>query len=621
MSVLVALTPTRGTEQLVCWGVQLAATLQTNLVVLHFEKDDSPLASDVRKVCKRDPRTQHRSSEGGDDETSVTVKYEVVSATKADIVKEVLDKIEVHKCTQLLLARDPEDKHSHHVRTAVRQLFELAPCAVMLQRVTENSAVTNKTILVPTGGGPHADAALRLGAKLLDEDGELTALTVQPWVGDESRQLGEMILDRAIQRLGLDDSKVNRRVLLGNDVWKGVGEVAAEGFDLVLVGASHAGVIRKALLRTVPDQLLATRDHAGTSMAVVREKRPFVHRLQARIERWLDLSIPQLSREERVSLHEKLHSGSSWNFDFFVLISLSTLIASLGLLQDSGAVVIGAMLVAPLMTPLLGAGLALVQGNRPLVLTSIWAISFGFLTALGIGFIAGLCVPVPQLTGELAARGGPTILDLLVAFFSGLAAAHCSGRRSLSAALPGVAIAAALVPPIATAGVSLAIGRFVNAQGAALLFGTNVVAIILGASASFYAGGMRPRTVSGERRWVRQALVVLFLVVCVLAIPLSSVLFTQLKGDRQLTTSRRAQLEARVAEWIDHELTQASFFRKGEKQGLHLTVRAPAALDATKTAELAQFVRDEIGGEIVVRLETRIARTIAPAPPEPAPPR
>jgi len=105
----------------------------------------------------------------------------------------------------------------------------------------------------------------------------------------------------------------------------------------------------------------------GMSVAVVRAPTPILARARDRLERWLDLTIPQLERDDRITLFESLQIKSRWNFDFLALMALSTGIASLGLTQNSTAVVIGAMLVAPLMTPLLGAGLALVQDNFPLV--------------------------------------------------------------------------------------------------------------------------------------------------------------------------------------------------------------------------------------------------------------
>lgn len=174
------------------------------------------------------------------------------------------------------------------------------------------------------------------------------------------------------------------------------------------------------------------------------------------------------------------------------LLSLSTLIAGLGLVTNSAAVVIGAMLVAPLMVPILGAGLALMQGNLPLMKQSMKAVCLGFMAAFFIGVLIGLFVPIPDfLTPELNARGNPSVLDIFIALASGVAAAYAMGRPDLSAALPGVAIAAALVPPIATSGIAFAEGVWGVAAQSSLLFLTNVITIILSASLTLYLTGVR----------------------------------------------------------------------------------------------------------------------------------
>jgi len=162
-----------------------------------------------------------------------------------------------------------------------------------------------------------------------------------------------------------------------------------------------------------------------------------------------------LDRERRISLVERVQNSSQWDFDFVALICLSTLIAGLGLLQDSTAVVIGAMLVAPLMTALVGAGLSLIQGNRRLIRNAACSVVLGFLLSFAIGLFLGLMARyftdvTEHLPDEMKSRGSPGVLDLVIAFASGVAAAYAMGRPNLVSALPGVAIAAALVPPIAT---------------------------------------------------------------------------------------------------------------------------------------------------------------------------
>jgi len=190
------------------------------------------------------------------------------------------------------------------------------------------------------------------------------------------------------------------------------------------------------------------------------------------------------------------------------------MIATGGLIQNSSAVMIGAMLVAPLMTPLLGAGLSLVQGNLVLLRTAMQSVIRGFILAVGIAFAIGWVWPDLHVTSEMAARGAPRVLDLMVAFVSGMAAAYAIGRPNLLSALPGVAIAAALVPPLATVGISLAMGQWRLSLGATVLFVTNIVSIVLGTACSFLAVGIRGSHTHGafQSRSLRVAigLIVLF---------------------------------------------------------------------------------------------------------------
>jgi uncharacterized hydrophobic protein (TIGR00271 family) len=210
------------------------------------------------------------------------------------------------------------------------------------------------------------------------------------------------------------------------------------------------------------------------------------------IERKFERLVPQIERENRIALVERLQSSSNWDFDFMALMVLATTIAAIGLVQNSTAVVIGAMLVAPLMTPLLGLGLALVQGNVMLAKISARSVSFGICVALLVGFLVGVVIPgFDQPTEEMLARGGPGLLDLFVAFASGLAAAYASSRPGLLAALPGVAIAAALVPPIATAGLALSQGNYLLFGNALLLFVINMFTIILASILSLWMVGFR----------------------------------------------------------------------------------------------------------------------------------
>lgn len=211
-------------------------------------------------------------------------------------------------------------------------------------------------------------------------------------------------------------------------------------------------------------------------------------------DRDLGKHFVMLERQDRIALVESLERGSSWNIDFGVMLGCSVFIAGLGLLQDSVAVIIGAMLVAPLMTPLVGIGLALIQGNFKLLRVAWKSMTIGVLISLAIGISLRWVIPGDELTMEITGRGYPNMLDLLIAFFAGVAGGYALARPELSGALPGVAIAVSLIPPLAASGIALGIREWHTAGGALLLFFTNMVAIYLVAHwCSGYMESGRPR--------------------------------------------------------------------------------------------------------------------------------
>ena len=354
----------------------------------------------------------------------------------------------------------------------------------------------------------------------------------------------------------------------------------------------------------MPDRLL--RGRRGLAIAVVRAAQPTGERLRTALGTFLRLRVPQLERDERVVLVDEVEGKARWTFDFAALMLLATAIASLGLLADSVAVVIGAMLVAPLMTPLIGGGLALVQGNWPLWRRSQWAVLMGFFAALAVGLLAGLGARQLGfgLTGELAARGEPTLLDLGVAFFSGVAASYCMARPSLSGALAGVAIAAALVPPIATVGICLSLGETATARGAALLFGTNVVAIVLGASVNFFLAGIRGHQSSGS--WARRLVIVFALACAGLAVPLTSVLVGKVTEPRVLEQRLSA-----VAEEGGYRLLKLKRSRADGRRLIEIELAGPAAPDEALVTELKEAAEGTKGRSLQVRVRT-ILETEAP---------
>jgi uncharacterized hydrophobic protein (TIGR00271 family) len=231
--------------------------------------------------------------------------------------------------------------------------------------------------------------------------------------------------------------------------------------------------------------------------------------------------IPSLDRDGRKELVDRIQLGAAGGTDFIVMMVLSATLATLGLLQGSGAVVIGAMLVAPLVGPLVGAGMALVQANPHLFRSSLWVTTIGLVLGLGVSMAITAVSPGFEPSLEIHARGTPDLLDLGIAFASGIVAAYAMGRPNVSGTLAGVAIAAALVPPLAVVGIAITGAQWHLAGNASILLVTNVVSIILGAALVFRVIGVgKGLGEEGSPGWARFSLMFLSLFAVLLVAPL-----------------------------------------------------------------------------------------------------
>ncbi len=500
----------------------------------------------------------------------------------------------------LIVGRHVSEKNESNAGKLAQELLDQAHSNVLVLRLASLLAdeAMPRGILVPCAGGKHSRFALQLSSKIAGR--EATAFYVHADTDTLATEVGYESLRRTLQRAKVASDDISQKVAISSSVSEAIAEELHTGdYGLLLIGNTDAGTLRRKLFGTVPEKLIQGED--GMSIGVIRAARPVGHRLRERFETSLSLTVPQLDRDERIQLFTEIEGKARWSFDFAALMILATAIAGLGLLADSAAVVIGAMLVAPLMTPLLGGGLAVVQGNLPLWKQSQKAVLLGFFSALFIGLILGFIARALglSLTGELLARGEPTPLDLGVAFISGIAASYCLARPSLSSALAGVAIAAALVPPIATTGICLALGEHAVARGAGLLFGTNVVAIVLGSGMNFFLAGIRGKK-SSEHLWARRLIIILTLVCAGLFVPLASVLLSKL--------SRSAPIERELANALDRDQYRVISVKtikqlQGENY-LEIHLEGPAFPDAEVTSALRDAVekRHPQGVEIRIRM-------------------
>jgi uncharacterized hydrophobic protein (TIGR00271 family) len=179
---------------------------------------------------------------------------------------------------------------------------------------------------------------------------------------------------------------------------------------------------------------------------------------------------------------------------FTTMLSIAIVIATLGLYRNSGAVVIAAMLIAPLMTPILGIASAMVMGWTRRMLYLLSVVIFASFGTVGLAYVILFLADAPKgmvIPGEVLARTDPGLEELMVALAAGIAGAYVQMRREEASLLPGVAIGVSLAPPLAAAGMLLYFGEPAEAWEAALLYLTNLAAIVLSACAVFYFLGMR----------------------------------------------------------------------------------------------------------------------------------
>lgn len=185
------------------------------------------------------------------------------------------------------------------------------------------------------------------------------------------------------------------------------------------------------------------------------------------------------------SLNRNLWRTSVPSLNFYVLLALSGAISTLGLLAGSAATIIGAMIIAPLMGPIIGIAYAMVVANRRLLRRSSFTLLTGILMTIATAMAIAHLIGLKTLNPEIMARVHPTLIDLGVAIAAGAAGAFAKSRAGIADALPGVAIAVALVPPLSVIGIGLAFGSPTVTFGATLLFLTNLIGIIFSGGVVF----------------------------------------------------------------------------------------------------------------------------------------
>lgn len=303
---------------------------------------------------------------------------------------------------------------------------------------------------------------------------------------------------------------------------------------------------------------------------------------------WRLLRRQRIDGESVTLLREDLLGESSIDSNYLLLIIGSCMIASLGLLSNSAAVIIGAMLVAPLMLPIRGMAFGALEGNFPLFSTGLQSLLVGTSLAIALSCVIGWIAGLPQFGSEVWARSQPNLLDLGIAVAAGSISAYAKVEPKVSSSLAGTAIAVALMPPVCVIGLGLSAQEWQLSQGATLLYVTNLLGISLSCMVTFWLKGYTP--LAKARRALRFAL----LFTAALLIPLS-LSFTKLVRQSRLEYGVRRVLLRQTLTFQRVELVQDSTNWLTTPPEVVLAVRSSEPVTPTQVEQIENLINQEMG--------------------------
>ena len=314
-----------------------------------------------------------------------------------------------------------------------------------------------------------------------------------------------------------------------------------------------------------------------------------------------------LSFERKEAVLQELKRDSSPGFDFFILITLSCAIATFGLITDSSAVIIGAMLVAPLMSPILGLSLASVVGEQQMYKKAAIALLEGATLAIILSTLVSLFAyslpfgALQDIPVEVIVRTRPSPFDLGIALAGGAAAAYALAQPQLYEALPGVAISTALMPPLCTIGIGIAIQNISIALGATLLFLTNLAAISFVGILVFLLLGYRPLDINYRYNRFSRSIFISAALVLIIAIPLFilSIRFVQ---EANLSKTIRETVATELSYLGETQLEDLNYTLSGAVLELDISVRTSRSLTYQEVVDLQSAIAAKLDRTVALQL-------------------
>lgn len=380
---------------------------------------------------------------------------------------------------------------------------------------------------------------------------------------------------------------------------------APQGAEYLLDGKPvHASDIELCVLqqrlRLLPGPALALRreEQQTTDKETVRLNHiPVDEAARPLVETHLPL-FSHATEEEYRELFLALRDSARVTPSYQVLMVLSVLLALAGMYANSAPVIIGAMILAPLMSPVVSLAMGLARTDSSLIRTSLRTLSVGVAWGLACGIFLAWAMPLDIPTAEMKSRMSPTLLDLFVAVISGMAGAYANAKEEIAKSLAGVAIAVALVPPLSVAGIGLGWGDWNMAGGAFLLLITNLVGISLAASATFLVLGFAPF------KRARAGLGISLFIMLLISVPLSLSFAHLVAKDRLLENVPVGQMELSgltvYVGKVDVSLDEPHLVR--------VVLSSERHLEASHVDELKAIIVERVGEPIRLEVQSNIRR-------------
>lgn len=314
-----------------------------------------------------------------------------------------------------------------------------------------------------------------------------------------------------------------------------------------------------------------------------------------------ETTLPFFSRASETDYRDlfvSLRDNARLSSTYLVLMVLSVLLALTGLYANSAPVIIGAMILAPLMSPIISLAMGLARTESTLIRNSLMTLVIGIGTALFCAVLVAWIMPLENLTAEMRARLSPTLLDLSVAIISGIAGAYAHAKEEVAKSLAGVAIAVALVPPLSVLGIGLGWADWSMARGAFLLFITNMFGISLAASVTFLAMGFAPF------KMAKKGLAISLLLMGFITVPLY-IAFVDLVEEnkimREIPIGNIGLNDQQVALRIVK-------VKLGDPPLLRVILSSPRLLDESDIDELNQLISNRLGRTVLLEAQINLRR-------------